>query len=259
MTDWPFWRECLLPQPVGLIWFAVVLVLVAALRGGRRREAAFVFLIATVFWAAGASPISAWLLASLEKPFANRDWRAGPKADAVVMLGGTLDSSRNELFQMNLTGTADRIILAAEIARVRKADHLVLGGAEQVVGASKQLEAEAIGQWLKQWGVLTVPIINLGHCATTREEIVGLAGLARKRGWRRIHLVTSAWHMQRAVACSRKLGLEVTPAACDFKGLSGLAEAPRFSLFPTNRRLELLGWYAREQLAWTYYRWRGWL
>lgn len=53
--------------------------------------------------------------------------------------------------------------------------------------------------------------------ASTRENAVFTAGLLNERGIDRVLLVTSALHMQRALATFRAVGIDAAPAAADFE------------------------------------------
>jgi uncharacterized SAM-binding protein YcdF (DUF218 family) len=53
---------------------------------------------------------------------------------------------------------------------------------------------------------------------STYESAVFSAEILRRKGIHKIALVTEAYHMARAERCFRKQGLEVLPAACEFRG-----------------------------------------
>ncbi|MCM8738538.1 YdcF family protein [Azospirillum sp. A1-3] len=69
---------------------------------------------------------------------------------------------------------------------------------------------------------------------TTAENARESAAIARAAGWRRVFLVTHAWHMPRAKAAFRAAGLEVVPAPTAFVHGGGL-EAD--ALLPSPRAL----------------------
>ena len=68
-------------------------------------------------------------------------------------------------------------------------------------------------------GELGVPVRwTEDRSADTRENARFSAELLRGSGVRTVLLVTSAWHMPRAVDCLRDAGLDVVPAPTGFRG-----------------------------------------
>lgn len=257
--QWVIWREILVPQPLGLLWFCLAGATFWAFRTRRRWQGLFLGILVGATWLAGATPCSAWLLASLERPYVRDSLADVPIADAVVMLGGTHDASRLEVFDMNLADTADRILTAAELVRQGKAPSLVLGGGEHELRGERRPESDAVVRWLKEWGVLAAAPISLGPCATTRVEVERTRQLMQARGWKKIILVTSASHLRRAMALCRSAGIEAVAVGCDFQGLTWLAKPVSYRVFPRHEQIRLLSLYWHEQLGWAYYRLRGWI
>jgi uncharacterized SAM-binding protein YcdF (DUF218 family) len=79
-------------------------------------------------------------------------------------------------------------------------------------------EAVHYAERAEQLGVPDEAIVPISGPHTTSQEVVRIKAEAAERGWRRIGLVTSAWHMRRALRLCRVAGLEVTPIPCDFRG-----------------------------------------
>ncbi|MBT3614762.1 MAG: YdcF family protein [Verrucomicrobia bacterium] len=93
----------------------------------------------------------------------------------------------------------------------------------------------------------------------TRDEATNTAALAKEQGWKKIILVTSAWHMRRSVAMFEKVGLVVVPVGTDFVGTSALETHWSFYPVPWYYGFHTLSMYGHEQLGWLYYRLRGWI
>ena len=75
-------------DPLAVIW---VLLLCIAWRFRKLKEhktSAAVFFLWAVVWCLGATPLSGWLLAKLERPYIVSDWAALPKADAAASAFG---------------------------------------------------------------------------------------------------------------------------------------------------------------------------
>jgi uncharacterized SAM-binding protein YcdF (DUF218 family) len=244
-------------EPLALIWLLALLLVLASVRRRHWRCAFMAALFAGLLWLAGG-PLGDHLLASLERPYAGVSAAQVPPADAVVMLGGVLRASRNDLLGFDLEDAADRVTTAAELIRLGKAPVLVLGGGASG-GAPMPSEGELVERWLGAWGLTNhATILRLGVCKNTRDEGERTAALFQERGWRRVILVTSAAHMRRGEGLFRKLGIPVTCVAGDFRGLSRLESGSQPWYCPTTGAVESLANYGHEQIGWWIYRLRGW-
>ncbi len=257
-------RELLpLLQPVGFIWIGLVGLAILLWRRGERALCRAAAALALALFAAGGTALPGALLGRLERPFLAVKTAEFPAADAVVLLGGGAAPALREASGFHLTIAGDRILAALDLMRRGKAPTLVLGGAAVEIGGRARAESEAVRDWM-----LSLPqavpggpdaIVALPRCRDTHEEALRVRELARERGWRRILLVSSAWHLRRATATFRAAGLEVIPAPCNF-----LAEADAqrgvfgFSI-PNQARLELFALWLHEQVGWLEYQRRGWL
>jgi DUF218 domain len=98
----------------------------------------------------------------------------------------------------------------------------------------------------------------LGACKNTRDEAIHTEVMAREKGWKKILLVTSAWHMRRALPTFRNTGLEVIPVGCDAPGTAALQNHDRVTLIPRTGTLETFELWFTETLGYAWYRLRGW-
>ncbi len=248
-----------LTEPVGLIWLLALMLTAFLVWKDRFRAALAPGAVVIAFWVIGSTPLPARLLASLERPYAHPALDALPEHDAVVMLGGVLGPSANDVLGFNLDSAADRVVTAVEVMRRHKARALVLGGGGSLLARGPVEEGRLVENWLRRWNLVEAPIYRLGACANTRDEAARTAALAREQHWQRLLLVTSAGHMRRAEAIFRKLGLRPTCVACDFEGMAELERKDAASLFPKANGFHLLGLFWHEWAGWWYYRLRGWL
>jgi uncharacterized SAM-binding protein YcdF (DUF218 family) len=100
----------------------------------------------------------------------------------------------------------------------------------------------------------------LDYSSNTKDEADQTKVLAEKNGWKKIILVTSAFHMGRAEALFKKTGLVVVAVGSDFEGLSSLeADFRIYSIVPGSGGFQALGFYLHEQVGWLYYKLRGWI
>jgi len=99
---------------------------------------------------------------------------------------------------------------------------LVIGGGEYSSSGQTGLHGQLIAEWLESWKPFDSPIHVLDYSSNTKDEADQTKVLAEKNGWKKIILVTSAFHMRRAEALFKKTGLEVVAVGSDFEGLSSL-------------------------------------
>jgi len=199
------------------------------------------------------------LLRSLERPYAGVKPEALPSADAIVMLGGGAAPSRYEAEGVHFTGAGDRMVMANELFRLKKAPVLLLGGNANKLDGVVRVEGVIVKELLMTWGVPADAIIPLGANEDTHDEALKVAALAAQRGWHRVLLVTSANHMRRASAVFRAQGLEVIPAPCNFLTTIATAPPPSGVSVPRYDGFEKVSVWLHEEIGWWTYRRRGWI
>jgi uncharacterized SAM-binding protein YcdF (DUF218 family) len=245
-----------LANPIGFVWLTLLAGTILCLRKKLWRTAVVGGVLVVGISVAG-SRVSLNLLGSLEKPYFGTSFDKIPEGDAVMMMGGALEFSLNDPMGFNLNSASDRIVTALELVRRGKGKALVLGGGgDPAPGELNQ--TEALNRWLADWKISSVPVHLLGVCANTRDEATKVAELARKQGWKKVVVVTSACHMRRTEAVFRTLGIEVVPAPCDFHKL-GTPFRGFYSPVPSVGHFSNLDVYLHEKIGWLVYRYRGWI
>jgi uncharacterized SAM-binding protein YcdF (DUF218 family) len=245
--------------PVGLVWLAVWALALRCFLVKRIKEGLMAAGIACAIHAVGGTPLPSWLLARLERAYdpLHHPWPA--TADAVVMLGGTHTATPRSPLQFGVGEASDRILLALELMRTRRAGVLVLGGGQMEIGDRIEPEAMLLDRWIRSWKLPAGEIVVLQHCRDTHDEAVQTAELARQRGWKSVFLVTSGYHLPRGVALFEMQGVKVIPCGAEFLGLDALDAGNGWRLVPVQRGFELLLFWVHEEVASVYYRFRGWV
>ena len=247
-----------LVEPIGFLWMINVTWAVVLLVRRKYREGWFPLTTAALIWVIGCTPLSARLLATLEKPYATAGLDSLPACDAVVMLGGCARASQHDAQHIDLTAGVDRVTTAWRLIRQNKARALVLGGGGHQVNGIEQAEGKLLMNALRDLGFESVPSYNLGICSNTRDEALRVEPLIKEHAWRSLILVTSAYHMKRAEATFRKLELPITTVACDFQVVGCSKNTDRFTAFPDLEKLHQMELYLHEVIGFLIYRWRGW-
>jgi uncharacterized SAM-binding protein YcdF (DUF218 family) len=164
-------------------------------------------------------------------------------------------------------GLDDRLLRGVQLVRQGQAPLLVTSGGRESFTGNDSAPPEAL--WARdlaqQLGIPAEQILINPGSRTTAEEARDIGQLGRQRGWKRVLLVTSAFHMPRSPATFRqRSGLTVVPVACDYqlpdRAHYGQPTAGNTlkSLLPEAEALYLTSLALKEHLGLAIYRVRGW-
>ncbi len=178
----------------------------------KRRKTCVGVLVAAVTWLwVWSMPLVAEALgASLEAEFAEVPVEQLPQADAIILLGGGMNSATNVYAYPNLCSAADRVWHAARIFKAGKAPLIVPSGT-----GSDRCEVP----FLMDLGVPREAIRAEAESRNTEENAKFVAELLKGRERPKVLLVTSAWHMRRALLMYRRYApdLVIVPAPSDYE------------------------------------------
>jgi uncharacterized SAM-binding protein YcdF (DUF218 family) len=185
--------------------------------GAWRRKRWPVFLGIGVLAVAGCPVVANGLLMTLEDRY--RDAGRGlDQLDAVYVLGGYSESYQTEELEPQWNEAGDRLELGLRMVLEGRAGVLVLsaGGAEGILTEGARAKAIALRRGLREEQVVVTSAVN-----NTADEAQRIAALMGERGWRRVALVTSAFHMRRALMQMAVAGVDLMPAPTDFHAVEG--------------------------------------
>jgi uncharacterized SAM-binding protein YcdF (DUF218 family) len=180
-------------------------------RAGRRLAAtALVLLLAF-----GLSPLGRLLMVPLEERFP--PWEASHGApDGIVVLGGVIEPEVADRPDSGLNEAAERITAIAGLARRFPAAKILFSGGD-ILMRSGHSEAQAAASLLESFGIPARRLILEDQSRTTAENATFSRQSAMPKPGERWLLVTSAWHMPRAVGAFRKAGFEVEAYPVDYR------------------------------------------
>jgi uncharacterized SAM-binding protein YcdF (DUF218 family) len=194
--------------------------------------------VAALF-AIGATPLGAWLLAPLENRFPPP--RTLPqRIHGVIMLGGALDHDLTVARrQLVLRDPGERFVALLRLARRYPEARLVLAEGRGSLGPRELAEALPGKLFFADLGIDVDRIVHEHTAGNTYENGVLTRALVKPQAGQQWILVTSAWHMPRAVGVFRRAGWRVIPypvdyrtdgAAIGYRGLDLKGGLERFSL-----------------------------
>lgn len=229
-----FWFVC---QPSSLVWLAIAggagLLRTAYHRAGRRLLWTGVLLMLVL----GLSPLGSVLIEPLESRFPRPQLSATEKIDGIVVLGGAEDmrvGGLRDLIALNEAG--ERMSEAVLLAQRYPAAKVVFSGGSGDLLSTKPPEAEGARKFFSDFGIAQERIVLEDRSRTTYENAVFTRDIVTPKPGERWLLVTSAFHMPRAMGCFRKAGFDVEPFPVDYRS-AGTADRVRpFSSIPEGLR-----------------------
>jgi uncharacterized SAM-binding protein YcdF (DUF218 family) len=190
--------------------------------------------------ALGIFPIANYVLFPLEQRFpAFVD--DGKPVDGIILLGGSVEATdSSERGALISNEASERVLYTIELAhRYPNARILIAGGGGNMF-VSGAAEAPIIAEYLSRVGVNPNRIIIEGQSRTTSENGQRSRELVKPQEGERWLLITSAWHMPRAMAVFEKAGFPVTAHPVDFRTGIGLAnQRPHAFVSEGLRRLDV--------------------
>jgi uncharacterized SAM-binding protein YcdF (DUF218 family) len=182
-------------------------------RAGRRLMIGSVLLLAII----GLSPLGNALILPLEQRFPPWDAARGAP-DGIVVLGGSISpevsAARNAVA---LNEAAERVTVVAELARRYPAARIVFSGGNNALVSGQATEAEAALRLFESFGIAPARVIAEDRSRNTVENAVYSKQLAMPKAGERWLLVTSAYHLPRAVGVFRQAGFPVEPYPVDWR------------------------------------------
>jgi uncharacterized SAM-binding protein YcdF (DUF218 family) len=208
----------------------VVLSLTRFARAGRRIVIAAIVLLAI----AAFSPLGNLLLYPLESRFPQ--WNAAQGApDGIVVLGGPIDPDLSVAHDVPVIRAApDRIVAAAALALKYPNAKMVFSGGSSSLISNEAREADYAAATFESLGVAKGRLIMDRASRNTYENAVLSRQLAAPKPGERWLLVTSAYHMPRAVGLFRKAGFAVEPYPVDWHVGRDTADILAFTQFSTD-------------------------
>lgn len=196
--------------PLGLV---IVLLLYAVIRG--KRWPVVVALI--IFYLSSIPFIGDRWLGSLESRYPAVAPDQVETADAIVVLGGIFGPPSTEGTLPNVGDTVERLEGGIILSQLGKAPWLVFTGGRLPWEKRTSLEGESSKIEAIRRGVPATKIIVTREVGNTADEAQAVADLMRERNWHRIILVTTAWHMPRAVLLFKRAGVDCVIFPVDFR------------------------------------------
>jgi uncharacterized SAM-binding protein YcdF (DUF218 family) len=197
---------------IGLGLLGIVLLMTRFASTGRKLMVVSILLLAMC----GFSPLGSLLLYPLEARFP--PWEASGTPDGIIVLGGSIDPDLSVAHDTPIIGNAaDRIVAAAVLARRYPTARVLFTGGSGNLLSNDAREADYAVQIFESLGVEKSRLILERASRNTYENALFSKALAAPKPGERWLLVTSAFHMARAVGLFRKVGFAVEAYPVDWR------------------------------------------
>ena len=212
-----------LAMPYGMAWLLSAAACLVAASKKERGIWGLCLTVCLVLYLGGNGWVAKWSMRSLEMEFVTADPFAGDDdalatIDTVVLLGGGTGVRPGGTAELGLAG--DRLFMAAELYHAGRIRRIVCTGSRiTALDRGGRDPHETARELLQRVGVPADSIETVPG-RTTSEEMQALA--QRLPPNETVGIVTSAWHMRRALRLAENAGLAVIPVPADFRSPSDM-------------------------------------
>ena len=248
----------LLPQvfyPFSIaLWLLMAAVALFVVR--YRRAAVISFSLATLVLTVFSSPLSLALYRQHERIYLPVPIAQSPIVGAIVVLGGDIGLPLTPRISSQIGG--NRALHAFRLFTARKSKLIIISGGNVFPQGGVEPEAYYTSELLKEWGIPSEAVLIEGRSRNTHENAIETKKLLKARQIDKILLITSAFHMPRALATFRTVGIDAIPSPSSYSIVN--YDRPQIlDWIPSIRNLGRIQGVIHEKLGILVYRYRGWI
>jgi uncharacterized SAM-binding protein YcdF (DUF218 family) len=190
-------------------------------RPGRwKRRRAFALIGVGVLLVFALEPVSNSMMYRLERKVPPT-YKDDVVYDVVILLGGVGDERvEAETGQPAYNDDVERLVATHRLLADNRARFAIVSGAAEHPSLIEHGEARMLGRQIALWGVDPSRVIIEEKARNTRENAVYSEQIVRERGFEKVLIVTSAFHMRRSLECFNAVGLRVDTYPVDYRAHS---------------------------------------
>lgn len=203
--------------PLGFsIFWGVFLSLVAIRRYKTPKWILFPWLL---LWAISTYPVSQKLMTSLEDNFPPKSLEEVQYADAIVILGGMINTIAPHKNRVEFLSSVERVLDGLQLYKNKKAKYLLFSGGSGVLGNQEMKEADLFWKFAKDQDVDLRWVLLEKESRNTHENAQFSKKVFEEKKIGSIILITSAFHIQRSLEEFQKLDVKVEAFPTDYRAL----------------------------------------
>lgn len=202
-----------------------------------------------LLWIFCSAPFSNYLIGGLESEF---DLSADVSGECIILLGGGIIDGVHDFSGIGTPTDSmlSRIVTAVRLQRKLDIPIIVSGGK---IRENISSEAQIARRFLVDLGVAEGKILIEENARDTYENAKYTRDICLTRNFQKPILVTSAFHMKRALLAFKKVGLDVAPYPAGFRSKNA-QEVEWLSYLPRAGSLEAASDAIHEHLGILFYR-----
>jgi len=191
--------------------------------------------------ALGLLPVATALMVPLEERFPPYI-DDGRQVDGIILLGGAVDATDSvSRGRISANEAAERVLDTIVLAHRHPQARILISGGGGTVFGNGDAEAPVIADYFRSIGIDPARILVEDRSRTTWENALYSRELAKPKDGEHWLLVTSAWHMPRAIGVFEKAGFPVTAYPVDFRTAGGSNNLRLFAFVSDGlRRLDVV-------------------
>jgi len=206
-----------LAMPLGVLWLLLLVTMYFCLVNRNSWPAIMCFVCWLLLTVGGNKVFTAWYARTIEQPYLQQNLTDGEPWDVIVVLGGGTATRLSGKPQVAEAG--DRVVQAARLWHAGQAKQIMCTGLQAFPSTTPDVEDlhphEEAGLLLEELGIEPSAILHLSGINTFK-EMENLKKWADQNPGKRIGILTSAWHLSRAMRLAKAQGIEADPIAAGF-------------------------------------------
>lgn len=204
------------------------------------------------FYLFSIEPVADALIMPLERSYPPYKASASSPDNIIILGGGVTDLSWIGLKPAPSSHALTRVVCGITLYRQIPGSNIIISGGSGDPKKQGISEADTMKDAAVSLGVAAEDIIVESNSRNTLESAIALKKIV---GGKRVLLVTSAYHMKRAVAMLNKMDMDVTAAPADY--ISEQRGASFYSFIPAASSLMVSNTAVSEYMSLTWYKIRG--
>lgn len=210
----------ILPFFIYPLGFSLILFIVALPLAGRSAFGSFGIAIAVfILWVSSTPLISTSLLSALEGQYPVMSVADTPKADVAVVLGGGVMGVSPPRAMTEISDATNHLLYAGRLVKSGKIKKIILVGGSLIRPSEGPMDGRDARALLIEWGVPADMISDEEMRPNTYENARKVRDMRRDKPFDNALLITSAYHMPRAVAVFASAGVPIIPAPVNIQVL----------------------------------------
>jgi len=241
-------------SPIFWIVISIVLYFIFKKKTWRRKLLIVSFIVLVVFSNQFLFyHVSGWWEGELQNPNTVKNY------DGIILLGG-FSSYKTEVERIRFHESADRLMQALQLYKMEKVKYFVFTGGSARIIVRGQKEGMFLKNYLSLMGIKNEDLLVEWNSRNTHENAIETKQILTERELQKgtFLLVTSAFHMKRALGCFKKVGIDVYPYSTD-PLQSTLSPDFADCIMPSASVLAMWERLFREWVGYVMYRFKGYV